>query len=155
MAFPFGVDSVDTAFVRLGGGFLLCVRWPSHIPPENPAIGETIDDDKSFGAANYEDGDGNRYAVASTVATLGFPTVAGMPLADVVSGRRWLHDEAGTLLVDLAKAQAAQAALVVWSPSTDENGSQVLGARASPSALTAVIHNDPSQALEWLGLTKI
>jgi hypothetical protein len=118
------------------------------------AIGENINDDRTFGPARYEDASGNLYSVASTVAVEHFPAIAGMSLADLVASRSWLNDEEGNSLVDLSAAQAAQAALVVWAPSTDEEGNQTLGPTANPTSLTAVVHPDPAQAVEWLGLSK-
>lgn len=112
------------------------------------AIGESRNDDKTFDEPRYQDGDGNHYAVASTVAIGQFPTIAASDL-ETEAIKRFGEEHP----VDLALAQQAQAALAVWSPSLDpDTGEQVLGPQAAPDAITAVVHDDPHQALQWLGL---
>jgi len=115
------------------------------------AIGESRDDDKSFGEPRYQDSEGNLYSVVSTVAVSQFPQIASSDL-EAAAIERFGEDHP----VDLALAQQAQAALVVWAPSTDpDTGELILGQQASPDAITAVVHDDPHQALTWLGLMTI
>ena len=55
----------------------------THIADANQlalALGESSADDQTFGAANYQDAEGNLYAVCSTVAKTVFAEKAGQPL---------------------------------------------------------------------------
>ena len=55
----------------------------AHIPDANQlalALGESAADDQTFGAATYQDDEGNLYAVCSTVAKPIFAQLAGQPL---------------------------------------------------------------------------
>jgi hypothetical protein len=130
------------------------------------AIGESMADDKTFGPVRWQDDLGNRYSVVSTVAVEHFPLIAQADIANLAAMRPWLEEGA----VDIAAAEAAQAALVVWSPKlatpvpeTDSEtgtgeasfGELVLGPQATLGAITAVVHPDPKQAIDWLGLSPI
>ena len=55
----------------------------AHISDANQlalALGESSADDQTFGAATYQDAEGNLYAVSSTVAKPIFAQIAGQPL---------------------------------------------------------------------------
>jgi len=55
----------------------------THIADANQlalALGESAADDQTFGAANYQDAQGNLYSVSSTVAKPIFVQLAGQPL---------------------------------------------------------------------------
>ena len=113
------------------------------------AIGESRDDDRTFQSASYQDAAGNRYAIASTVAVSHFPVIASSSLEQAAIERFGADHP-----VDLTLAQQAQLALSVWAPTTDtETGEQILGPQATAGAITAVVHPDPSQAIQWLGLS--
>ena len=78
----------------------------AHIADANQlalCLGESSADDQTFGAATYQDADGNLYAVASTVAKPIFAEMAGLALQ--------APDHAPSM--DLAAATRAQALLQI------------------------------------------
>jgi len=103
-------------------------------------LGETAADVVTFRSASWEDADGNRYAVASTLARESFVHRAQTALE--------APDHAPD--ADLAAAGRAQAALVI---ATDESPAQ-----ASPGALVARMGASTDRALDHvaaLGLTRV
>lgn len=111
------------------------------------AVGQSANDNQTFGEPQYADSFGNRYAVASTLATEGFPQVAQSPLDQVVATKPWLLDREGNSLVDLALAEAAQDATQVYILTAP-------GGSVNPNTLTAVINPDPKAALDSMGLSR-
>ena len=89
------------------------------------ALGESAADDKTFGAATYQDDEGNLYAVCSTVAKPIFVQLASQPLQ--------APDHAPDM--DLAAATRSQALL------------QINGGIASPDVI-AVILGDRLEAAQ-------
>ena len=91
-------------------------------------VGNTPADAKTFGSATWEDGQGERFALASLLAGPHFPQVA----ADVVA------------------ASIAQAALQIWSPLSSESFPSL-----SADLLVAVIGLDAALAIPLLGLSPV
>jgi len=97
-------------------------------------LGESSADDQTFGAANYQDDEGNLYAVCSTVAKPIFAQLAGQPLQapDHAPG------------VDLEAATRAQAML------------QINGGIATPNVIAVILGGSAERAQDHiavLGLT--
>jgi len=97
-------------------------------------------DRNTFGdTPGYQDTAGNLYAVASTVVRETFPaTASAAPV-------RPAWDTEG--VIDMMQVQAAWDALVVYDPETP--------VQAYPSRLLAIVNDDPQEALEWAGVTRI
>jgi len=97
-------------------------------------LGESSADDQTFGAATYQDADGNLYAVASTVAKPIFAEMAGQPLQAP-------NHAPG---VDLEAATRAQAML------------QINGGIATPNVIAVILSARTESAQDHiavLGLT--
>jgi hypothetical protein len=110
----------------------------SLIPSANQfalAIGESRDDDRTFGQASYQDTQGNAYAVASTLAVAAFPDIAASDL-EAEAIKRFGYDHP----VNLALAQQAQQALAI-------------GATAAPDHIAVSLLDDPAAAIAALGLS--
>ena len=111
----------------------------AHIPDANQlalCLGESSADDQTFGAANYQDAEGNLYAVCSTVAKPIFVQLASQPLQ--------APDHAPDM--DLAAATRAQALL------------QINGGTASPDVIAVILGDRLESAQDHiaaLGLTPI
>jgi len=103
-------------------------------------LGEGPADGSTFGTFMCEDGDGAQYAVTSTVARAIFPVAA----TSTLSRPAW---DSAPYTVNMAGAERAQAALVVYDPSDP-----VIPA---PSRILAVIGNDAGAALAVMGLTAL
>ena len=91
-----------------------------HIPDANQlslCLGESAADDQTFNTANYQDAQGNLYAVCSTVAKPIFAEMAGQPLK--------APDHAPNM--DLAPAERAQAVL------------QINGGIAAPDVIAVIL----------------
>lgn len=111
-------------------------------------IGNGLFDRTTFGRVQAVDADGNIYDLTSVKATDAFPQTAASDLAALAVER--YGENHG---FDVAAAQQAQQALVVWAPQLDlGTGKTTLGPPADSAHLTAVVHSEPHQALEWLGL---
>jgi hypothetical protein len=107
-------------------------------------------DVRTFRSADWQDSAGNLYAVASTLATETFPQTAAADLSALAEQRLGTDHP-----YDVAAAQAAQSALVVWQPEVDPDTGELLQpAPDAPDALLAVIWPDQHQAVEWLGLER-
>ena len=92
----------------------------AHIADANQlalCLGESSADDQTFGAANYQDAEGNLYAVCSTVAKPVFAQLAGQPLQ--------APDHAPDM--DLAAATRAQGML------------QINGGAVSPDVIAVIL----------------
>ena len=111
----------------------------AHIPDANQlalCLGESSADDQTFGAANYQDAEGNLYAVSSTVAKPVFAEKAGQPLQAP-------NHAPG---VDLEAATRAQALL------------QINGGIATPDVIAVILVDRLESAqdhIKALGLTPI
>ena len=111
----------------------------THIADANQlalCLGESSADDQTFGAANYQDAEGNLYAVCSTVAKPIFAQIAGQPLQ--------APDHAPDM--DLAAATRAQALL------------QINGGTASPDVIAVILGNRLESAQDHiaaLGLERV
>ena len=109
----------------------------AHIADANQlalALGESAADDQTFGAATYQDDEGNLYAVCSTVAKPIFVQLAGQPLQAP-------NHAPG---VDLEAATRAQALL------------QINGGIATPDVIAAILGGSAERAQDHiavLGLT--
>jgi hypothetical protein len=109
----------------------------AHIADANQlalCLGESSADDQTFGAANYQDAEGNLYAVCSTVAKPIFVQIAGQPLQapDHAPG------------VDLEAATRAQAML------------QINGGIATPNVIAVILVDRLESAqdhIEAMGLS--
>lgn len=115
----------------------------AHIEAANQlarCIGYTEADGLTYGEAGWQDAGGNRYAVASTLASPAFLTTAVSPLAEPPWG------------ADMAAAAAAQALVAVFGVADAEG--ELPDMAAKPGRITAIIHDDPQQALAWLGLER-
>ena len=111
----------------------------AHIADANQlalALGESAGDDQTFGAATYQDAEGNLYAVCSTVAKPIFVQLASQPLQ--------APDHAPDM--DLAAATRSQALL------------QINGGIATPDVIAVILGGrlESSQDhIAALGLTQI
>lgn len=98
-------------------------------------LGLSAADAETFGGADWQDADGNLYAVASTMAKATFPTAAAALLA--------APDFAPDM--DITAASRAQAALVLHDPAAP--------LPVSPRRILAVIHDDTAVARALAGIT--
>jgi len=111
----------------------------AHIPDANQlalCLGESSADDQTFGAANYQDAEGNLYAVCSTVAKPIFAQIAGQPLQ--------APDHAPDM--DLEAATRAQALLMIN------------GGTASPDVIAVILGDRKESAQDHiaaLGLSRV
>jgi len=111
----------------------------AHIADANQlalCLGESSADDQTFGAATYQDAEGNLYAVCSTVAKPIFAELAGQPLQ--------APDHAPDM--DLAAVTRSQALL------------QINGGIATPDVIAVILGDRKESAQDHiaaLGLTPI
>ncbi len=103
-------------------------------------VGNTPADVQTFGAATWEDGSGERYALASLLAGEVFPQTA----AAVLQAPAHSPD------ADVAGAARAQAALQIWAPASPDSFPEVGSGR-----LVAVIGLDAGLAIPLLGLSPV
>ena len=99
-------------------------------------LGESSADDQTFGAANYQDAEGNLYAVCSTVAKPIFAQIEGQPLQ--------APDHAPDM--DVEAATRAQALL------------QINGGKATPDVIAVILGDRLESAQDHiaaLGLTRV
>ena len=99
-------------------------------------LGESSADDQTFGAANYQDAEGNLYAVCSTVAKPIFAQIEGQPLQ--------APDHAPDM--DVEAATRAQALL------------QINGGIATPDVIAVILGDRLESAqlhIKVLGLTRV
>jgi len=101
-------------------------------------IGYTEADGQTYGAPSWQDSEGNRYALASTLASPAFVQTAASPLIEPPWG------------ADMAAAAAAQAIVAVFGIAEDE-GSPA----AHPDRITAIVSDDPHAAIAVLGLVRV
>ena len=97
-------------------------------------VGQSSDDDKTFTVANWQDKDGNLYAVCSTVIKPIVLSLAGVSLAD---------SPLQTKGADVAVAQQALDKVVMYKQ----------GDKASPTSIMCAIDFEPFEFFESLGLT--
>lgn len=113
----------------------------AHIEAANQlarCIGYTEADGLTYGEAAWQDSEGNRYAVASTLASPAFLTTAIAPLIEPPWG------------ADMTSAEAAQAIVAVFGVTEDE-GSPA----AQPDRITAIVLDDPQAAIAMLGVVRV
>ena len=113
----------------------------AHIEAANQlarCIGYTEADGLTYGEAGWQDSEGNRYALASTLASPAFLTTATSPLIQPPWG------------ADMAAAAQAQALVAVFGIAEDE-GSPL----AQPDRITAIVMDDPQVAIAMLGLVRV
>lgn len=101
-------------------------------------IGYTEADGMTYGEAAWQDSDGNRYALASTMAEASFVATAASPLVEPPWG------------ADMIAAAQAQAIVAVFGVAEDE-GSPA----AQPDRITAIVLDDPQAAIGMLGVTRV
>lgn len=108
-------------------------------------LGHGPDDGKTYGALNWQDAQGNLYAVASFEARAEWVTAAQSalqrPAWDV-----WVDGDG--YIINMTGAERAQAALVFWS------GDGAVP-RAGPAILVSVGGMSASSALAAMGLTPV
>ena len=105
----------------------------AHIADANQlarAIGLSADDDQTYGEPRFQDAEGNLYSVASGLVEPSFIDTATSPLVEPEWG------------ADMAAAQRAQALAALGEP-------------AAPDHIAAVVGDDISAALGFLGLMEI
>lgn len=105
----------------------------THIADANQlarVIGLSPDDDRTYGEPRFQDGGGNLYAVASGLVEPSFITTATSPLTEPEWG------------ADMAAAQRAQALAALGEP-------------AAPDHIAAVVGDDVTEALAFLGLMPV
>lgn len=105
----------------------------AHIADANQlarCVGYGPDDDKTYGGAQYQDADGNRYDVASGLVVPHFVEATMSPLNEPEWG------------ADMEAAQRAQALAALGEP-------------ASPEHIAAIVGDDVNEALNFLGLMPI
>lgn len=113
----------------------------AHIEAANElarCIGYTEADGLTYGEAGWQDSEGNRYAVASTLASPAFVQTAASPLIEPPWG------------ADMAAAAQAQALVAVFGVAEGE-GSPA----AQPDRITAIVNDDPQVAIAMLGLVRV
>jgi|SRR5690554_1460950 len=119
----------------------------AHMPDANQlalVLGESAHDDKTFAGLNYEDADGNLYAVCSTVAKPLFAEMAGQPLVAPAHAPD----------VDLESATRAQALLVI----EDRTSGDPVPVQASPDHIAVILDTRFGEAQEHIasmGLTLV
>ena len=100
-------------------------------------LGQSAADDQTFGAATWEDGDGNFYAATSTMARAAFAADAASPL----TAPDFAPD------ADLVAAGRAQAALVIYDPDSP--------VQAGPGRVLAVINDSAHEAIFIAGVSRV
>ena len=119
----------------------------AHMPDANQlalVLGESSADDQTFTSANWQDADGNLYAVCSTVAKPVFVELAGQPLQ--------APDHAPD--ADLEAATRAQALLVI----EDRTSGDTVPVQASPDHIAVILDHRRASAqehIESMGLTAV
>jgi|SRR5690554_180779 len=119
----------------------------AHMPDANQialVLGESIHDDKTFTAANYQDAAGNLYAVCSTVAKPIFAAKAGQPL----QAPSFAPD------ADLEAATRAQSLLVI----EDRTSDSPVPVQAGPDHIAVILDTRFGEAQEHIasmGLTLV
>lgn len=98
--------------------------------------GESLDDVNTFTQASYQDGEGNKYAVCSTVIKPIVLSLLSTPLADSP-----LQADGA----DVTQAQAAMDKVVMYAE----------GVTATPDSIYIAIDYDPLVFFDSLGLTSI
>ncbi|WP_323041160.1 hypothetical protein [Gemmobacter sp.] len=113
----------------------------AHIEAANElarCIGYTEADGLTYGEASWQDSEGNRYAVASTLAEASFVQAAASPLVEPPWG------------ADMAAAAQAQAIVAVFGVAEDEGSPE-----AQPDRITAIVMDDPQAAIGMLRLVRV
>ncbi len=101
-------------------------------------VGVSSDDDKTFTTANWQDKDGNLYAVCSSVIKPVVLSMFGISLADITL-------PAHAINADVAAAQQALNKVVMYEQ----------GDKASTAKIMCAIDFEPLQAFSDMGLTII
>lgn len=103
------------------------------------AIGESAGDFESFTIADWQDAEGNKYAVMSSVITGLLLQYAGTPPQQ----REFAPEE-----WDAQLAMQAQAAITLWLGEGDPPA-------AAPDRITGIVMDDAWTALQLLGVSRI
>lgn len=101
-------------------------------------VGESVDDDKTFTNANWQDKDGNLYAVCSTVIKPVVLNIFGINLADMPLPGHAQH-------ADVDMAQAALDIVIMYEQ----------GMTVSTDKIVCGIDIDPMKLFEAIGLTMV
>lgn len=101
-------------------------------------VGESSDDDKTFAHANWQDSDGNLYAVCSTVIKPKVLSMYGISLSNITL-------PAHAINADVVAAQQALDKVVMYKQ----------GDKASTANIMCAIDFEPLQAFTDMGLTII
>lgn len=101
-------------------------------------VGESEHDDKTFTTANWQDGDGNLYAVCSTVIKPVVLGLFGISLTDITL-------PAHAINADVAAAQQALDKVVMYKQ----------GDKASTAEIMCAIDFEPLTAFSDMGLTVV
>lgn len=104
-------------------------------------VGESAADVGTFTTAGWQDAQGNKYAVCSTVAK---PVVASLLGGTLNPDHIPAHAEGA----DLEQAQVALDAIVLFTPGDEPT-------QVTPNQITLAIDHDPLPALAAMGLTRI
>lgn len=107
-------------------------------------VGESAADANTFAQANWQDEQGNLYAVCSTVAK---PVVTSLLGTTLKADNLPPHAEGA----DLAAAQQAMDAIVVYQPYNE----QTPATQADPTHIVLAIDYAPIAALKQMGLTQV
>ena len=105
-------------------------------------LGYSAADAATYGDPSWQDGIGNRYAVASLLVSDDFVGAATTAL----SRPEW----DGDLLVAMAAARRAQALVTVWGLGEDEPAPA-----AAPSHILAMFGDDPHGLLAMVGVARV
>jgi hypothetical protein len=103
-------------------------------------LGQSAADGQTFVNIAWQDDDGSLYSCASFEASEAWVESAQSPLVRP----EWDVDE----IIDMDAANAAQAAMIFWTPTEDEPVAPL----ATTDHLTAITGNDPQASLVAMGL---
>jgi hypothetical protein len=109
-------------------------------------LGEGPAEALTYGAPTVQDGEGNRYAVASLPVSPAFLSAAQSPL----SRPAW---DGEPYTVNMAGAARAQALIVLYDPGTDPEAPAQVPAAAPDIILT--LPGDPATMLDAAGVVRI
>ena len=105
-------------------------------------LGYTHADAGTYASADWQDADGNLYAVASLEVAPAFIGAAQSPLQRPA----WDTDNA----VDMDAAARAQASIAIWGLGEDEAVPVV-----DPGGILAMFYGDPISALAMVGVSRV
>ena len=103
-------------------------------------LGESAADGMTYGATEWQDGDGNLYAIASLPVSDAFLGAA----VNALSRPSW-----DTENISMAAATRAQAKVVIWGLVEEDNPTP------SPNVILAMFDVNPKELLAALGIGKV